>query len=73
MKKWYVMEVSDRNSKREYSAKIETDSLVQAKRLASKAQSFQGTILYLGTSLDEHYFVDDIVAIKDRSGHWHNV
>ena len=72
MKTWYVMEVSNVNSKREYSAKIKTDSLTQAKRLASKAQYFQGTILYLGTSTDEHSFVEDIVAYKEN-GKWHDV
>lgn len=60
--KFYVAEVQNVNSVRE----------AEAKRKASRGQAFYGTVLVIGTEIDENGFITDPMVYKE-SGKWHNI
>ena len=65
---YYVSEVAGLHSFAK-AEKIEAGSLASAKRLASRYQIFQGTVLYLGKAVDSRGFIVEPLAIK-RGKKW---
>ena len=66
--RYYVMEVQNAGAFAVAEA-FEAKSLAGAKGAASRRQTFQGTVLYLGTDVDSNGFVRNPIAIKER-GEW---
>lgn len=69
--KFYVAEVQNVNSVRE-AEEISAKDLTEAKRKASRGQAFYGTVLVIGTEIDENGFITDPMVYKE-SGKWHNI
>ena len=65
---YYVAEIQNAGSYRE-ADKIEASSLAAAKRIASRNQCFQGTVLEIGESVNEQGFITDPIARKEN-GRW---
>lgn len=69
--KFYVAEVQKVNSVRE-AEEISAKDLTEAKRKASRGQAFCGTVLVIGTEINEDGFITDPMVYKE-SGKWHNI
>ncbi len=69
--KFYVAEVQNVNSVRE-AEEISAKDLTEAKRKASRGQAFCGTVLVIGTEIDENGFITDLLVYKEN-GKWHNI
>ena len=65
---YYVAEVARLHSFAK-AEKIMAKSISSAKRMASRYQLFQGTILYLGRAVDSNGFIIDPIAVK-RGNKW---
>ena len=60
---YYVAEVAGLHSFAK-AEKIEAKSCSSAKRKASRYQMFQGTVLYLGRTVNDSGFIVDPIAVK---------
>lgn len=69
--KFYVAEVQNVNSVRE-AEEISAKDLTEAKRKASRGQAFCGTVLVIGTEIDENGFITDLLVYKEN-GKWHTI
>ena len=69
--KFYVAEVQNVNSVRK-AEEISARDLTEAKRKASRSQAFCGTVLVIGTEINEDGFIKDPMVYKE-SGKWHNI
>ena len=65
---YYVAEVARLHSFAK-AERIEAKSLASAKRLASRYQLFQGTVLYLGKTVDSNGFIIEPIAVK-KGNRW---
>ena len=65
---YYVAEIQNADSYRE-AEKIEAKNLTAAKRIASRSQCFEGTILEIAESVNEQGFITDPIARKEN-GRW---
>jgi hypothetical protein len=65
---YYVAEIQNAGSYRE-ADKIEASSLAAAKRIASRNQCFDGTVLEIAESVNEQEFIIDPIARKEN-GRW---
>ena len=65
---YYVSEVARLHSFAK-AAKIEAKSITGAKRMASRYQLFQNTVLYLGRAVDSNGFIIEPIAVK-KSNKW---
>lgn len=62
--RYYFMEIENIGALARAEA-FEAKSLASAKRTASRRQTFQGTVLCLGTGVDDNGFVRNPIAIKE--------
>lgn len=67
----YVMEVTEENSFRK-AEKLDAKTLKDAKKEAAKKQYFYGTVLEIGTEIDEEGFLvpSSVVAYRKGEGRW---
>ena len=68
---YYVAEVAGLHSFAK-ADRIEAKSLASAKRLASRYQIFQGTVLYLGRAVNSNGFIVEPIAVK-KGNKWTNL
>lgn len=68
--KFYVAEVQNVNSVRE-AEEISAKNLAAAKRKASRGQAFYGTVLVIGTEINQDGFITDPLVYKEN-GKWYN-
>ena len=68
---YYVAEVATLHSFAK-AEKITATSLASAKRLASRYQMFQDTVLYLGRAIDSNGFIIEPIAVK-KGNKWTNL
>lgn len=67
---WYMMEVENINSFTN-SKELKATNPTSAKREASRKQVFCGTVLYVGTKIDENGWVRDAEFMK-KDGEWYD-
>ena len=60
---YFVSEVAGLHSFAK-AERINAKKLTSAKRLASRYQMFQGTVLYLGRGVNENGFIIEPIAVK---------
>lgn len=68
---YYVAEVARMHSFAK-AEKINARSLTSAKRVASKYQMFQDTVLYIGEEIDNNGFIVNPIAVK-KGNEWTNL
>ena len=69
--KYYIAEVENLRAYREaYS--IEAESLKEARRIATKQQAFDGTVLVIGLEVNEKGWITDPLCVKNH-GRWEQV
>ena len=65
---YYVAEVANPRSFAK-ADRLNANSRSSAKRMASRYQLFQNTVLYLGMAVDNNGFIVDPIAVK-RGNRW---
>lgn len=65
---YYFAEVEKAGNLRK-AEQLKAVTLTGAKREASKKKFFAGTVLYIGTCVNEHGFLTDRIAVKE-AGKW---
>jgi hypothetical protein len=68
MTTYYIAELQNRNSYRK-AEKIDAKTLTAAKRVATRRQAFQGTVLEIGTTVNSQGFILNPIAVREN-GRW---